>query len=110
MECHDVIQRHLDNLSVEQDDEYGDLVLKFLFSDTPKVEPAPLREQINRNRVAGDKRLIDDYFKEGAEYKRKIERRYRMSRNLFEKIAQDLQAHREQRKLVPSRSRNAHTC
>ena len=93
MDSQRIIQLHLDNLSAEDDDEYDLMVSDLLFSESPKVEPAPRREQINQNRVAGDMRLMDDYFKEGAEYKKKFERRYRMSRDLFERIAQDLQAH-----------------
>ena len=45
-------------------------ISNLLFFEPPKVKPAPRQEQINRNRVAGDMRLIDDYFTEGAKYKK----------------------------------------
>jgi hypothetical protein len=49
---------------------------------------------ILRDRLAGHERLIKDYFSENPVYnERMFERRFRMSRSLFEKIGRDLQEH-----------------
>ncbi|KAI7953894.1 hypothetical protein MJO28_006441 [Puccinia striiformis f. sp. tritici] len=49
---------------------------------------------INRDRIEGNKRLIADYFSEQPVYNSRIfERRFRMSRGLFDRICVDLQQH-----------------
>ena len=59
----------------------------------PRV-PAGEKQIILRDRLAGNERLMKDYFVNYPIYNNKMfERRFRMSKHLFERLCHDLQAH-----------------
>ena len=85
-------------------DELIDMEEEYLFlrllngasQSTAASNPSAERAVILRNRLAGHDRLMKDYFTEYPIYNgRMFARRFRMSRNMFERICGDLQAHHQ---------------
>ncbi|KAI7944969.1 hypothetical protein MJO28_010664 [Puccinia striiformis f. sp. tritici] len=77
--------------------EEEDLILDLLNSDSSPPERRTtngLKAIILRERVEGHKRLIQDYFAANPVYPNHLfERRFRMSKGIFDCLCQDLQTH-----------------
>ncbi|KAI7961814.1 hypothetical protein MJO28_002303 [Puccinia striiformis f. sp. tritici] len=77
--------------------EEEDLILDLLNSDSSPPERRTtngLKAIILRERVEGHKRLIQDYFAANPVYPDHLfERRFRMSKGIFDRLCQDLQTH-----------------
>ena len=63
----------------------------FIYGSTASLSRGPMAGNIERDRVVANERLLQDYFSENPVYTPDtFRRRFRMSRQLFERIVEDL--------------------
>ena len=77
---------------LDDDSDKDEIIIKLLMGETSQCKR---RRYINRNHLAGHKRLYDDYFVEELVYSPKVfRRRFRMRRSIFLRILSKVETHK----------------
>lgn len=90
----------LDRLQSDDEDELAIAIVQQAIADILDDEghkqasrPAKKKKHIHRNRAAAHQQILQDYFTPGATYEDLFRRRYRMSRQLFDRICTEVTQH-----------------
>ena len=76
---------------LDEDSNEDEIIIKLLIGSTSQRKH---RQYIDRNHLAGHRRLYDDYFAEEPVYPPKLsQRRFQMRRSLFLRILSKVEAH-----------------
>ena len=90
----------LDRLQSDDEDELAIAIVQQAIADILNDEgqkqasrPAKMKKHIHRNRAAAHQQILQDYLTPGATYEDLFRRRYRMSRQLFNRICIEVTQH-----------------
>ncbi|KAL0005282.1 hypothetical protein SO802_012843 [Lithocarpus litseifolius] len=76
---------------LDDDSDEDEIIIKLIMGETSQYKR---RQYIDRNHLAGHKRLYDNYFAEEPVHPPKVfQRRFRMRRSLFLRILSKVEAH-----------------